>query len=360
MPHDRKRYEGLDLLRGLASLSVCVYHLTCFPFSTPDGVFYGALKSAVSYGWLGVEVFFVVSGFVIPLSLYRGGYRLSNYPRFILKTVVRLDPPYFAAVCVTLAVAYWVSAHTGSTWGRVLLHLGYLNAFAGRPWLNPVFWTLAIEFQYYLLIGLLYVPLSSRNGKVRVAGEAALGVACLALGTSGPSLASFGFLFLWGVLAFQYAVRITGLREYVALSGAAALGSFLTIGLPGTLAGFLAVLVIVSRGRGSKASVFAGRISYSLYLLHWCVGPVALSILSSKLIDTTADASKCLVLLLSVLTCVASAYVLYLAVERPAQRLSARMKYSPVKNSGEGMQDSGEPLTPPPTLPQSQDSAVAV
>lgn len=336
MPHDRKRYEGLDLLRGLASLAVCVYHVTRFIPNTNDGVLFGALRNATGYGWLGVEVFFVVSGFVIPLSLYRSGYRLSNYPKFILKRVTRLDPPYFASICVVLAVAYWLSIHTGTsfqvegapvTWERILLHLGYLNAFVGQRWLNPVYWTLAIEFQFYLIIGLLFVPLSARSRYVRISAEVTLGIVCLIFGRPGPSLTSFGFLFLLGVLTFQYAVGITQRREFALSIIPAALGSLLTLGLLETLAGLLAVLVIVLRERGSRASEFAGRISYSLYLLHWCVGPVAVSVLTSKFVDASGDASKGLVLLLSLLACVVSAYVLYLVVERPAQRLSAGMKY---------------------------------
>src|SRR5215210_4781626 len=75
MPKDeRERIHGLDFLRGVASLAVCWFHLTSFTYATPDGWFYSALRRTGTYGWLGVEVFFVISGFVIPYSLHRAKY----------------------------------------------------------------------------------------------------------------------------------------------------------------------------------------------------------------------------------------------------------------------------------------------
>ena len=66
----------------------------------------GWLRSSSKYGWLGVEMFFVVSGFVIPWALHRGGYRLKDYGRFLLKRVLRLDPPYVLSIALVLGLAY--------------------------------------------------------------------------------------------------------------------------------------------------------------------------------------------------------------------------------------------------------------
>ena len=103
---ERDRIHVLDSLRGVASLAVCWMHLTSFKYNTPDGPFYSSLRLTGSYGWLGVEVFFVISGFVIPYSLDRAGYRLRDYPRFVAKRLVRLDPPYLAAVAAIVAYAF--------------------------------------------------------------------------------------------------------------------------------------------------------------------------------------------------------------------------------------------------------------
>src|ERR1700704_4918895 len=82
----------LDGLRGLAAFSVCWYHLTGFSFFDPW------LRASGIHGSLGVEVFFVISGFIIPFALYRGKYRVRNFGRFLAKRVTRLDPPYFATI----------------------------------------------------------------------------------------------------------------------------------------------------------------------------------------------------------------------------------------------------------------------
>ena len=57
-------------------------------------------------GLYGVSVFFVISGFVIPYSLYRGGYRLPQYGKFVLKRIIRLDPPYLVTIILILALGF--------------------------------------------------------------------------------------------------------------------------------------------------------------------------------------------------------------------------------------------------------------
>src|ERR1035441_2897196 len=66
------------------------YHCTVGSGVIHDGWLYRSGK----YGWLGVEIFFVISGFIIPYSLYKAGYRVSDFTRFLLKRIARLDPPY--------------------------------------------------------------------------------------------------------------------------------------------------------------------------------------------------------------------------------------------------------------------------
>jgi peptidoglycan/LPS O-acetylase OafA/YrhL len=156
---------------------ICWFHLTRFHYNSPDQRFYHLVRQTGDYGWLGVEVFFVISGFVIPYSLYRGGYRIRDFFKYVARRIVRLDPPYLAAIAVILALAYVSSLKSGRPFviegqpvgsARLLLHLGYLNIFSRYEWLNPSFWTLAIEIQYYVLMGLLF-PLVTRQPAVRLA-----------------------------------------------------------------------------------------------------------------------------------------------------------------------------------------------
>jgi peptidoglycan/LPS O-acetylase OafA/YrhL len=112
------------------------------------------------YGEYGVHVFFVISGFVIPFSLYKAQYALKDYFLFLYKRFLRLHPPYIAGLIFTLilAAASYRSRHIPNpeTFSSVFKSLFYIHAPAD----NPVFWTLRIEAEYYIFIGLFFVLLT--------------------------------------------------------------------------------------------------------------------------------------------------------------------------------------------------------
>ena len=344
MAEARERIEGLDVLRGLASLAVCWFHLTRFRYNVPDGQGYAWLRATGDLGWLGVEVFFVISGFVIPYSLYRARYRLRDCVAYLARRMVRLDPPYLAAMVLILALAYVSSLKSGRPvqieaepvgWVRVLLHLGYLNAFAGYAWLNPSFWTLAIEMQYYLLMGLVFPLVVAGRRGVRLAALGAMAASSVAsvpvLFPTAPPLARFIpsllCLFLLGIVTFQRHVGLIRTSEFVLLLILTGLTSVATLGLAPSLAGFAAVAVLLARPRRSIVSGFFARTSYPLYLLHWPVAHYTLSVVGMKYLKAESDVARILVLLLTLGVCLTSAYVLYVLVERPAQQWSQRCRY---------------------------------
>jgi len=95
------RVEIIDSLRGLAAFAVAWVHFT----NGGNLIQAGWLKTSGAYGWLGVEVFFVISGFIIPFSLYHSGYRFpSHVGRFIFKRILRLDPPYLVTIALTIVL----------------------------------------------------------------------------------------------------------------------------------------------------------------------------------------------------------------------------------------------------------------
>jgi peptidoglycan/LPS O-acetylase OafA/YrhL len=338
------RINGLDFLRGIASFAVCWFHLTSFKYGSPDGWFYSMLKQTGAYGWLGVEVFFVISGFVIPYSLHRAGYKLGSYPTFIVKRLARLDPPYLATILLVLALAVAYGLFKGQAplvegesvdAARVLLHLGYANVFFDYEWLNPSFWTLAIEFQYYVLVGLAFPVLAARAGWPRRLAFACFGAASLLadLRSNGGDVIFSHFivrfipLFMLGAATFQRRSRIIGRAEYAALVSASACLCVITVGRPPAAAALLAVFVINFYDRRTAVTDFLGKISYSLYLLHWPVGHLVLSLLGLKLLDARSDAARVAVIFTSLGVCVAASYALHRAVELPAQHWSSRFSY---------------------------------
>jgi peptidoglycan/LPS O-acetylase OafA/YrhL len=340
----RDRIVVLDFLRGIAALAVVFHHF----FNVLDP---GWLRAASYYGQLGVEVFFVISGFIIPYSLYRSGYTLRNYGTFVLKRVIRLDPPYVVTVVliILLGVLSWyvpfqkdqvfqVSAP------QILLHFAYVNVFFGYPWLNDVFWTLAIEFQYYLLIGLAFPLLFSRNAKARLAAFAALGALSFVIRPSA-FIFYFIFLFFMGILTCQYRVGLIGRRQYALLLAASIVMALVTTGPAPTAAGSAAVCAILFLEMRYPVFNFLGKISYSLYLIHSPVGRRALNVFI-RLLGAGSLGPKLIAIALATLVSVASAYALYRLVELPAQRWSSGLRYRRGRGRAEPRPEELEQLNP--------------
>ena len=320
------RVSIVEPLRGVAALAVCWYHFTVGP------PLLRPLSTSGVYGWLGVDCFFVISAFVIPLSMYRGGYTLrTGWRTFVAKRVTRLDPPYLVAVVVSVALAYASALAPGYagraphiTVPQLLAHLGYLNAFLAYPWVNPVFWTLAVEFQYYMLIALAYAPLTASDSRVRVAGILALGAAGL-VPSAEAYLPHFLTVFAIGLATFQRHVGLLGRTGYAALLVPLTAAAWWTLGPAVATTALATALTIacVSLDVPQKLRVF-GTISYSLYLLHFPIGGrvvnIGLRFAHSLLTQVGVVVGALAASLLG-------AYACYLLVEKPAQSWSASFRY---------------------------------
>ncbi|PYS84897.1 MAG: hypothetical protein DMF67_03220 [Acidobacteria bacterium] len=324
---DQKRISTLDALRGIASFAVCWFHLTNGNAAfLPDGL----LKTSGMYGWVGVEVFFVISGFVIPYALHRSNYKLKNYGRFVLKRVVRLDPPYLAAIAITVMLNYLSSALPGYrgeqfqlSLTQLILHLGYMNVFFGYPWLNVAFWTLAIEFQYYLLAGLLFPLCASQDKKLIIPLLVCAGV--LPFVFPSPSfIFHYEFLFLLGVVTFQYKINVWSRAAYLSLLFTLGIGTFYTLGGLVTVVGTLTAFAIAFIEIRNKVLGFLGTISYSLYLLH---GPVGGRVINLGVRYSHSVGGKIIALIIATGVSIAAAYLLYRLVESPSQVWSSAIRY---------------------------------
>lgn len=327
-PQDSGRLLTLDCLRGIAAFAVLWFHLTNGNTGfLPEGI----LKSSGVHGWLGVEVFFVISGFILPYALQRAGYRPANYFRFVWKRILRLDPPYLACIALVIALNFASTLAPGFRGPpfqfdlkQVLLHLGYLNGLVGYDWLNPVFWTLAIEFQFYLLIALLFPLVSHPLLMVRFAMFAGLAVAAFLL-PSGTLVFRHLFLFMLGIWAFQIragmlpSVSLQAIG-WVLLSG----GLYFMQGSQATCAGVVTGLLIVHGRLKARPLLFLGQISYSVYLLHVPIGGRVIN-LGSRFADGPVE--KLAVLMLAVAASLGAAWLFHRWVELPAQRWSAAVRY---------------------------------
>jgi peptidoglycan/LPS O-acetylase OafA/YrhL len=324
------RNQTIDALRALAALAVCLFHFTRFDHFKAVSV----LEPVGRYGALGVEVFFVVSGFIVPYAMHRGRYSLRAWPTFMWKRLVRLEPPYLASIGLLLALdalamlAPWSRGELDWTIPQVASHVGYLTELMGFSWLNPVYWSLAIELQFYLLCALIVPALVTlRTPLMRIAMIFALAALPLVL-PRAPALTLVPYLpiFALGLLAFlSESGLIQRLPFWFALAALLVL-VFGIVPLPTALAGG-ATAIIISSVRLPRLTPIAwlGMLSYSLYLAHVPIGVRVIN-LGARL-PATPWLELALIALALVLS-LAMAYALYAVVERPSRRLAERFGYA--------------------------------
>ena len=141
MPPSSRSYAGVDVIRLLAALMVAAYHLGFWLWQPPRGQFVfqeqlAPLAPFVSFGWVGVEIFFVISGFVIALSASS-----KDAYEFAVGRALRLYPAAWICASITFLFA--------GTWAD------YVRSMALSPigpWVSGLYWTLAIEVVFYALI----------------------------------------------------------------------------------------------------------------------------------------------------------------------------------------------------------------
>lgn len=237
------------------------------------------LRALTSRGHLGVEVFFVLSGFVLPLALDRASFRLRAAGAFLGARWLRLYPAY--AVAVVGALGLWVVSSWRPGFGGESPHLSWWSGLGhafllcdvlGEPWVVPVFWTLAIEAQFYGLLAVSFPAFIARRLAVRLA-IAGLWCAAPWFVGLGPTVLSWTGLFLLGVTGFLWrSGRLT--PAVAALVGLAALVTQAWVhGYMSAVAGALALAVVLGPTRGTPGVLARiGVLSYSLYLVHVPVG----------------------------------------------------------------------------------------
>jgi peptidoglycan/LPS O-acetylase OafA/YrhL len=319
----------LESLRAFAATSVCLYHFVC---TTTDYVHNKSVLSIFSLGEYGVHLFFVISGFIIPWSMYRAGYEIKHFFTFLWKRILRIEPPYLVSVIVAsilllLRLHFYGSTGKGELTGeRLLLHLGYLVPFTNdhRLWINQVYWTLAIEFQYYLTMAFLIIPLIKGNLWVRISIYASFIAVSFML--------NYAFLPKWlpvfgiGIILFlEYIKRISKIEFWIAIAAMFAIitwrmqfGAILYISL-----GF--IMIYKFKDFNTTVGNFLGHLSYSFYLFHPLIGGTIINVLSHQY-NTTFE--KIMVFTVGFILTVFGSYIMYLLVEKWSRNMSKKVVYS--------------------------------
>lgn len=323
----------LDSLRAFAALSVCLFHFVCTVIGFTSNKI---LLSIFDYGHYGVQMFFVISGFVIPWAMYHARYKIKNFFTFTAKRLIRLEPPYIFSLIIAIIIAYarTLSPHYNGvdiipSVKQVLLHFGYMIPFfEGQTWIRNVYWTLAVEFQYYFAIGLLFPLIANKKMVFRMM--------LYALFVAGPLVAGVAFLphylpvFLLGILLFLYKTTIIKEAEFYIISFVSCASIFMFLDIA-TLCFSLATYIIILFFDQFKSRVgeFLGKISYSLYLFHGLIG---MTVLNYIVHTTHSSFVKFLFFVFSLAITIVFSYLVYRFIEKPSKEWSSRIKYKKPEN----------------------------
>jgi peptidoglycan/LPS O-acetylase OafA/YrhL len=323
------RLAELDGLRGVAVLMVLAYHYTTrFGELFPD-LAWGQFP----WGLYGPHLFFVISGFVIVMTLDR-----SERPMdFLVGRFSRLYPAYWTALLLT-SLVLWLARGLlePPSAGRIAANLSMVHGFFGVASVDGVYWTLEVELLFYALALAVFWAGMLPRAHLAIAGWLALSAlfysplwaAHLEHLPFAAKLARLLVLeyvpfFATGILFYRrYKGQGSALADYALLAFAALL---ILLHWPLSVSVIIAGgALVLSKLRGGMAAlrfrplVFVGTISYSLYLLHQKIGQVVLLSLAQHGFGPVARIAAATAL------AIALASAITFLVERPAMRAIRR------------------------------------
>jgi peptidoglycan/LPS O-acetylase OafA/YrhL len=349
------RLPFIQGLRGIAALSVALFH--CYDATPVEhqqqvmASFPALLDGVMRLGFLGVDLFFGISGFVIAMTLYNRLSTVKEWGRFFLRRQLRLDPPYWTAIAISVVSAVAINAYRPDTnapvpgVADVIAHLFYVQEFLGFHQIVGVFWTLCFEIQFYLFFGATILLLAWRGYSGRTFAWLMLPLYVLSIVNfwglvSAPEglFLSRWFEFFIGVIVFlAWRKHISRAQVWVYLSALVAISLINPPTDVGIARVTVATVLLIAltfwfavESGGVKTWLdtpllhYLGDISYSLYLMHALVGIRLL-----KIIVHAQDSAlhTWLLYLLALVLSVAGADLMYRWIERPSMNLSHKLKW---------------------------------
>ena len=332
-------------MRGIAIIAVACYHyLYRFPEFYP---YTFTVWPVWQLGSLGVELFFVISGFVIALTL-----QSSKAPyEFAVRRMSRLVPAMVVCSLLTFAILHMINTPFADA--RRVGWQGFLPSWTFTSpqlwhWLLPeakfidgAYWSLFVEIRFYILISMVYFAASRKHcSKIMLAICLIAAVADYFTATIGAEMANrvirllffpdYLPLFVVGVFTFEL---FRGQRSVTSLLGfglsagvAIAMAVTKSFGTGVAIFGIISLFVILIVNRDLLAFLnckplnWLGVCSYSFYLLHQNIGMIIITQMPQGL--GAISATIAIAITISIIALLASG--IYLWVERPGQRLARR------------------------------------
>lgn len=279
------RLLELDCLRGIAAVLVVTFHFALGQ----------AQLHIFNWGCMGVELFFMISGFVIFLTIEK----TTDYKNFLLSRLARLYPAYWACVTLTtLAIISWsLTVKVPVIFPDLkdyLINLTMFQYYFKVKDIDGVYWTLIIELLFYLFILIVY--LSKKLLKIEIISFFIV-LTCLAYGTMIRTLAPDIYsklaeylpiiiyfpLFAAGIVFYKIKfykanfyrfllVLLCLITQISLFEGTGKIVSVSKFQYASAISIFFAIFLLYCFDRLhfiiNKVTLFAGKISYSLYLIH--------------------------------------------------------------------------------------------
>lgn len=349
------RLPGIQMLRGIAAGAVALYHAGAIYTTITHQLWY---TNIFRCGYLGVDIFFIISGFIIYLIHADDLGRPDRLRSFLVKRSFRIMPAYWAVLLGKLAIKPWAEYSI----------LTILYSIILLPIPKPIFinvsWTLSFELLFYLIFGTFIA--SKWLGWAGLAALLALFLASVQLLPSESALYKLSSFYLTGhpvnfvlgvlaaklyradrllltpnaarVIAFAsgaviiasivsltvatnsvgYQMGIGAVELATSFKQPAAYYSLLWFSIPATLLVLASCYIQFDEASVSfRGLMFFGEISYSFYLVHAFVIFYAMKIGSYQQLVTAAP----IAMLTSIIAGAAVAYALYRFVEKPSMRL---------------------------------------
>ncbi|AWH51209.1 acyltransferase [Stenotrophomonas sp. SAU14A_NAIMI4_5] len=330
-----ERQDGLQALRLVAALLVVITHAS---FYTHERL--SSEMPVWSPGAIGVDIFFVISGFVMMLTADGFMNRPDGWKVFAARRVLRIVPMYWLATSIkliSLLVVPSVVLHAELEPSKVVLSyllLPSTNVDGRFEPLLGVGWTLIFEMFFYAVFTLALVL---RTNVIAFVGSV-LGVCILISAFREPSWNAatmyfnpiVGFFFVGMVFALikdKIDARVLLAASVVGLAALALGNMFFGVEIAAkarSVGGFLTASLIVLlcigaepllKGRVPKWILFLGEASYALYLFHPLISPAVPEVLKRLGVDAPA-----LSVILSVAAALVGASIIHVAIEKPVTR----------------------------------------
>jgi len=286
----KSRDDGIDGLRALAVTMVVLHHFTYrwtaeqLHFASPVGV-------GVPFGSLGVDLFFVISGYCIAMTAERA----PNARTFWLRRLSRIIPAFTVCVLITaLATRVLDPVRAPASWSAVGANLLWLPAFSSHvPMVDGAYWTLIVEMKFYLLFAIMLAAgRSPRNATWIFIGFVVIGYALWIAQPVLPlkpkvmsNLFKQNLIFPYGLFfALGLTLRLMNNRWLHAGIIVASLVTMWPQGQDGVLLVLLVLAAVVLTRRDISLPRFVtyiGFISYPIYLLHQDAGVALLRSLAA-------------------------------------------------------------------------------